>query len=309
LESFLHQHRQPTWSEFVAAVMTRFCRNQHPVLVRRLIHISQTSSVEDYVTRFAELMDQITAYEINPDQTHYTTKFIDGLQPGVRILVAIQQPRDLDTAYSLALLYEELGEECGPVISEQPSLSPNNRFSQPTVSMQSKTPPQPPARWVSPKVEEKRKAESQKGSAEEKWQSLRAYRRAKNLCFTCGDKYHREHRCKNTVPLHIVQEMVDYMQPFVSDEDEEEERQVEQPVQNRDPHLMLLSAAAINTSITVPKTMILKVQIQGMDMLFLVDSGSSSCFIDSHKAQLLKGGAPLLDAVNVKVAGGATLLC
>jgi hypothetical protein len=169
LESFLHQHHQPSWSDLVAAVMTRFCRNQHPVLVRRLIHISQTSSVEDYVTRFAELMDQITAYEVNPDQVHYTTKFIGGLQPGVRILMAIQQPRDLDTAYSLALLYEELGEECGPVISEQPSLSPNNRFSQPTVSMQSKTPPQPPARWVSPKVEEKRKAESQKGSAEEKW--------------------------------------------------------------------------------------------------------------------------------------------
>jgi hypothetical protein len=75
------------------------------------------SSVEDYVTQFAEFMDQITAYEINHDQTHYTTKFIDGLQPGVRILMAIQQPRDLDTAYSLALLYEELGEECGPVNS------------------------------------------------------------------------------------------------------------------------------------------------------------------------------------------------
>jgi hypothetical protein len=72
---------------------------------------------------------------------------------------------------------------------------------------------------------------------------------------------------------------------------------------------MLLSAAALNTTITVPKTTLLKVQIQGVDMLFLVDSGSSSCFIDRHKAQLLKRSAPLLDSVNVKVVGGAILSC
>jgi hypothetical protein len=72
---------------------------------------------------------------------------------------------------------------------------------------------------------------------------------------------------------------------------------------------MLLSVAALNTAITVPKTMLLKVEIQDIDMLFLVDSGSSSCFIDSNKAQLLKGGAPLPDSVNVKVAGGAILSC
>jgi hypothetical protein len=77
---------------------------------------------------------------------------------------------------------------------------------------------------VSPKVEEKRQAESQRTTAEEKWQSLRAYRRARNLCFTCGDKYQREHKCKNTVPLHIVQEMVDYMQPFEPDKSEEEDQ-------------------------------------------------------------------------------------
>jgi hypothetical protein len=72
--------------------------------VRRLIHISQTTIVEDYVAQFSALMDQIAAYESCPNPMHYTTKFLDGLKPGVRLLVAIQLPRDLDTAYSLALL-------------------------------------------------------------------------------------------------------------------------------------------------------------------------------------------------------------
>jgi hypothetical protein len=107
----MQQHQRPAWSEFVAAVLARFSRNQHQILARRLIHITQTTTVEDYVARFSELMDQIAAYEACPDLVHYITKFLDGLKPGVRILVAIQQPTELETAHSLALLYEELGED------------------------------------------------------------------------------------------------------------------------------------------------------------------------------------------------------
>jgi hypothetical protein len=84
LEAHLHQHSQPPWTEFVTAVMTRFCRNQHAILVRRLIHISWTSTVEDYVTRYSELMDQISAYELNP--VHYTTKSTAS-RPGYNLLL------------------------------------------------------------------------------------------------------------------------------------------------------------------------------------------------------------------------------
>jgi hypothetical protein len=76
--------------------------NQHQILVRRLLHITQTTTVEDYVYRFSHLMDQMTAYKVKPDHVHYTTKFLDGLKLAVRVRVDIQQPPDLDTAYSLA---------------------------------------------------------------------------------------------------------------------------------------------------------------------------------------------------------------
>jgi hypothetical protein len=66
--------------------------------------------VEDYVARFSELMDKIAAYEERPDSLHYTTRFLDGLKPVVRVLIAIQQPHNLEVAYTLALLYEELGD-------------------------------------------------------------------------------------------------------------------------------------------------------------------------------------------------------
>lgn len=60
--------------------------------------------------RFSDLYDQLSVYEDIPDTLHYTTRFLDGLRPGVRIAVALQKPRDLDTAYDLALLHEVLGD-------------------------------------------------------------------------------------------------------------------------------------------------------------------------------------------------------
>lgn len=56
-------------------------------------------------------MDQLTAYEPNPDMLHYTTRFIDGLKPDIRLIVVVQRPIDLDTAYSIAVVQEELGDD------------------------------------------------------------------------------------------------------------------------------------------------------------------------------------------------------
>lgn len=74
-------------------------------------------------------------------------------------------------------------------------------------------------------------------------------------------------------------------------------------------NLMLLSAAASDSNTKSAKSMVLKVQIQGQPLLFLVDSGSSSCFIDQDKAQLMSGRQQLEKPVFVKVAGGAILKC
>jgi hypothetical protein len=99
-----------------------FGRNQHCTLVRRLIRISQTSIVLDYVERFSELYDQLSAYEVSPDIVHYTTQFTEGLKPAIRMAVAIQQPVDLDGAIALAMLYEENSDDSG-FVSAPSSLS------------------------------------------------------------------------------------------------------------------------------------------------------------------------------------------
>ena len=88
--------------------MSRFGRNKHQNLFHQLFSIRQTGTVEEYLEQFSELFDQLTAYEDHPNTVHYVTRFMEGLTPAVHMLVGIQQPLDLDSAYALALLSDEL---------------------------------------------------------------------------------------------------------------------------------------------------------------------------------------------------------
>jgi hypothetical protein len=70
------------WEDFCSWTVTRFGRNRHQALLRQLYHIHQFGSMVDYVNRFAELIDQLSTYNIHIDTIHYTTRFIDGLKQG-----------------------------------------------------------------------------------------------------------------------------------------------------------------------------------------------------------------------------------
>jgi hypothetical protein len=200
LEAFLMKCSQATWAEFVQAVQARFMRNQYQVLLRRLYRISQTSIVEEYVQQYSDLVDQISAYEAHANQLNYFTRFLDGLRPRVHVLVSIQQPEDLDTAYTMALLYEELGDGCTPWNSQFSPVTPARRsYSTNTTALPALPPPPPLARWVSKTVEEKKQSDTGHYSVDDKWNSLRAYRKSKGLCFVCGERWGRDHQYKQNI--------------------------------------------------------------------------------------------------------------
>jgi hypothetical protein len=101
--------------------------------------------------------------------------------------------------------------------------------------------------------------------------------------------------------------MIDYLQ--VSEDSDCEQHEPELELKSGETQLMMISLAALDTSMSAPKSMQLQVMIQGQLLLFLVDSGSSSCFIDTKRAQHMSGKYPLALSVQVKVAGGALLQC
>jgi hypothetical protein len=111
LQSVQRKIATASWEEFCSWLVVRFGRDQHQSMLRQLYHIHQISTVSAYIESFSELIDQLTAYEPNLDSMHYVTRFVDGLKHTVRAVVAIQRPKDLDTAYSLALLQEEVGDQ------------------------------------------------------------------------------------------------------------------------------------------------------------------------------------------------------
>lgn len=66
-----------------------------------------TSSIQEYVDQFVDLIEQLSPYTPNPDNLSYTTRFIDGLRDDIRAIILVQRPPDLDIACTLALLQEE----------------------------------------------------------------------------------------------------------------------------------------------------------------------------------------------------------
>jgi len=96
------------WVELCAAVCARFEKDQHNHLLRQFFHVSQQSTVAEYIEHFDELVHQIRAHDPAFSAALATNRFIDGLRDDIRAVFMIHKPIDLDTASSLALLQEEL---------------------------------------------------------------------------------------------------------------------------------------------------------------------------------------------------------
>lgn len=71
---------------------------------------------------------------------------------------------------------------------------------------------------------------------------------------------------------------------------------------------MCLSKAAVDGG-NIPKTMKLLGHMQGMDLLVLLDSGSTHSFLSTHVAAHVQGLSPLPKTLSVQVADGARLQC
>jgi hypothetical protein len=128
-------------------------------------------------------------------------------------------------------------------------------------------------------------------NSDNKLATLKAYRKAKGLCFICGEKWGREHKCGTTVQLHVVQEMLE----FCANESVESE--------DSDVDLMVLSAGT-QSATTNSSAIRLPCQIAGQEVVFLLDSGSSHSFVSDRLAPHLTGLCALPRQQQVCIAGG-----
>jgi hypothetical protein len=181
------------WKTFCSMIHERFSRDQHELLLRQLFNVRQTGSVSEYVDKFTELIDQLKAYNPNPDLLSYTTRFVDGLREDIRAVVLVARPNTLDAAYTLALLQEEAG---GPSRSKdyrRQDISPVPKYA---ASRGGHSVPPTLARAGGDKAWSDDKSGGTKTpSVEDKLSTLKSFRRARGLCIRCGEKWAPGHRC------------------------------------------------------------------------------------------------------------------
>lgn len=289
-----------SWLQFASMLLDRFGRDQHELLVRQLINIKQFGSVSEYIDRFAGLVDQLAAYEGPPISLHHTMRFIDGLKDELKSAVLIQCPKDIDTAYILAQLQEDLYESAGKkreyrkLESSFPS-KPYFKTASPTLSQNARH-----NKASSSVAEDRRTTDSARAtSADDKWRSPKAFRRSKGLCQFCAERWTKEHKCADNIHLNVVQEL---MAIFQSDEDEDSDT-------GEAPQIYMTLSVAALSGLPAPRTLCLSGDIQSHKISILVDSGSSHSFICSSVASKLQGVSSLQSPLSVKVANGQKLSC
>jgi hypothetical protein len=181
LQSVRSQLIGVTWVELCEKVCAKFSRDRYQQLIRQYIHVRQVGSVTDYVEKFDSLMHQMIAYDSDLKPVYFVTKFVEGLKDAICTVIMVQRPQDLDTACSLALLQEEamLGTRRVEISTPAKSITKNSApLPVPLLS------PRPAV------YEEKKTPETAKSNfREDRLSSLKAYRKSKGLCFTCGERW------------------------------------------------------------------------------------------------------------------------
>jgi hypothetical protein len=89
LQSIDHRIHSATWSELCSWIHERFDKDQHEILIRQLYKIKQSGSVQEYIDKFVELVDQLKAYSSNIDPIYYTTRFVDDLKDEIKQLIIV----------------------------------------------------------------------------------------------------------------------------------------------------------------------------------------------------------------------------
>lgn len=125
----------------------------------------------------------------------------------------------------------------------------------------------------------------------DKLQSLKAFRRENDLCFKCGEKWNHNHKCPPHIPLHVLEELLDALEPtsVISAEDE-------LVTQNEEVVLV------VDTANPPPsrRTMRLLGHIGKSQLLILIDLGSVGTFVSTKLVNQLKLKTSSCDSAQYK---------
>jgi hypothetical protein len=199
------------WEGFCEFLCSKFGRDQHQQLIRQFYHTKQITTVSEYVERFDALMNHLLSYSEAIHPLYFLMRFVEGLREDIRAVVIIQQPADLDAACRLALLQEEVSDGQR---RDKPRCFEAASFRTPARPATPLPLPAPPTRGSGlAGAEDRRVRDASRARPDHgKVEALRSYRKAKGLCFTCGERWGRDHKCPAQIQLHVVEELLQMLE-------------------------------------------------------------------------------------------------
>lgn len=287
-----------SWSDLCTTICSRFERDQQNSLNRQFFRLKQTATAAEYIEKFDELINQILAHDPCFSPHVITSRFVDGLKDEIRAVVLVHRPSSMDAACSLALLQEEVLSDSSSI--ESPSGGGHSGFRARSSRTQWSAPNTSRAQATVPNTIPAKPVETAKPSGvEEKLQNVKNYRRAKGLCFKCGDKWNPNHKCSTTVSLNLVEELWQ----LIDNSDDQDQHN-----SNSGEDLMQLSLLAVQGTDAV-QTVRLVGDLFQHSVVILLDSESSSSFISQSLADKLPNWTPLTTPVQIRVANDTLLQC
>jgi hypothetical protein len=150
---------------------------------------------------------------------------VGGLKTEIKAAIKLHRPRSVDAALSLAKTQEEL-------LGETNKKPYQKQFSKEGYKGVSKVPYQ--GKGILGAVPDENKKLEEKPRWEERFDSLKAARRARGECFKCGEKFGLGHKCPKSVQIHVLEELLEVLQlqedadPMGTEEEESSEEESEE---------------------------------------------------------------------------------
>ncbi|XP_013615209.1 uncharacterized protein LOC106428065 [Brassica napus] len=304
-----------SWDHLKGRVLEQYSTMKDTSAGERLLRLRQEGSVKEYCREFISLA--MNAPEV-PD-TILKMAFMAGLKPRIRAGVKMFEPSTLQKMMKVARKVEawedDDDEETKPyrglsgrsskpskggestLVSRQNSNGPGSQKSKPSGDQSPTTKKEKGFTGKTSTYHNRVKAPFRQLTTAEIEQ-----RRAAGLCYRCDEKYHRNHRCPK--PELTVLVMHDDGSEEMFEEEPHETPEEEDEVEAVVAEVSINSVVGLSSS----RTMKLKGELNGEEVIVLIDSGASHNFVSEKLAA--KMAAKLgLEAQNttrygVMVAGG-----
>lgn len=293
----------------MVALKIRFASSAYDDPVGAFTKLQQLSTVDEYQSQFEVLSKRIPGLI----EEFQVSSFISGLMEEVQIMVTMLRPTTLPNAFGLARLQEQeiyrrnritkpqtFGSNPSyPKATPSPySTKPNNY--QPTSTPQSQPYPNRNTSYPytnnptrKPTMPVRRISPSQMQERLERW-----------LCYHCDEKYQPGHKCSK--PRLYVLEGIEWGEKEESIEEGVLEFHGEQKQGEEEEGKLLGIFLYALARTLMPRTMRLVGRIKSIEVIILIDTGSTHSFVDPNVARKAQLSADKMGLLTVMVADGAT---